>query len=212
MALRLWEAVWACKRGILATMNLLHRWYCRSPGWAKVVREFMMPGVIGETDLGDNVLEIGPGPGLTTDWLRSRVPHLTAIEIDRKLAASLKERLQGTNVTVVEGDATAMPFPDASFTGAVSFTMLHHVPSPQLQDRLLGEACRVLRPGGVFVGSDSTPSLRWNLFHLFDTRTPVDPDGFAARLESAGFADAKVRRGPGHFSFVAVKPGAQSAP
>ncbi len=187
-------------------MNLLHRWYCRSPGWAKVVHQYMMPGVIGEKDLGADVLEIGPGPGHTTDWLRERVPHLTAIEIDEKLAASLEARLAGANVTVVEGDGTAMPFPDASFSSAVCFTMLHHVPSPELQDRLLAEACRVLRPGGIMVGSDSTPSLRWNLFHLFDTRTPVDPDGFVSRLEAAGFVEAGVQRGPNYFSFVAVKP------
>jgi SAM-dependent methyltransferase len=193
-------------------MNLIHRWYCRSAGWRKVVHLYMMPGVIGDNDLGADVLEIGPGPGLTTDWLRERVPRLTAIEIDERLAASLKTRLAGTNVTVIEGDATAMPFPNASFSAAISFTMLHHVPSAELQDRLLAEACRVLRPGGIFIGSDSTPSLRWNLFHVFDTRTPVDPDTFAARLEAAGFAEAKVRRGPNYFSFSAVKPaGSQSA-
>ncbi len=187
-------------------MNLWHRWYCRSAGWAKVVHEYMMPGVVGDNVLGDHVLEIGPGPGLTSDWLRARVPRLTAIEIDPKLARSLKTRLDGTNVTVVEGDATSMPFPDAAFTGAVCFTMLHHVPSPGLQDKLLAEACRVLKPGGIIVGSDSTPSLRWNLYHLFDTRTPVDPDGFAPRLEAAGFAEPSIRRGPNYFSFRAVKP------
>jgi hypothetical protein len=64
----------------------------------------------------------------------------------------------------------------------------------------------VLNPGGIIVGSDSTPSLRWNLYHLFDTRTPVDPDGFAGRLEAAGFAEPNVRRGPNYFSFRAVKP------
>lgn len=189
-------------------MNLLHRWYCRSPQWAKVVHEYMMPGVIGEAHLGDNVLEIGPGPGLTTDWLRKRVPQLTAIEIDGKLAASLKERLNGTNVTVIEGDGTAMPFPDASFSAAVSFTMLHHVPSAELQDRLLSEACRVIRPGGIFLGSDSRPNLPWNIFHLFDTRTPVDPESFASRLKAAGFTDAVVQASRNYFTFSAVKPSA----
>ena len=166
-----------------------------------------MPGVVGDKTLGDDVLEIGPGPGLTTDWLRERVPHLTAVEIDHKLAKSLKERLQGTNVTVVHGDATRMPFPDDSFTSAVCFTMLHHVPSKSLQNELLKQAYRVLQPGALFIGSDSTPTFRWNLAHIGDTRVPVKPETFAKRLEAAGFVDAKVRKGPGpYFSFVAQKP------
>jgi len=175
-------------------MNILHRRYCRSDEWRQAVHHGMMPWVLGEMELGANVLEIGPGPGVTTDWLRERVSALTCIEIDRKLVEFLKERLDGTGVTVVEGDATAMPFPDGSFDAAVCFTMLHHVPSSALQDRVLAETYRVLRPGGVFTGSDSTPSFRWRLFHLFDTCVPVAPEGFASRLEAAGFVDAQIER------------------
>ena len=190
-------------------MNLFHRWYCRSKGWARAMQDYILPWALGDLELGDNVLEIGPGPGVTTDWLRSRVPHVTAVEIDRKLATSLRKRLEGANVTVVEGDATALQFGESSFSSAVCFTMLHHVPSPELQDRLLAEACRVLRPGGVFTGSDSTPTLMWNIFHVFDTRTPVDPDTFGSRLERAGFTEVTVQRPPGGrsgFSFRARKP------
>jgi len=165
-----------------------------------------MPGVVGDNDLGDNVLEVGPGPGRTTDWLRERVPALTAVEIDPKLAAALASRFEGSNVQIVEGDATDLPFPDASFTGAVSFTMLHHVPSPELQDKLFAEVGRVLRPGGLLLGSDSTPSLRWRLFHLFDTCVPVDPDELTERLERAGFTDVEVGPAPDSFRFRARKP------
>jgi ubiquinone/menaquinone biosynthesis C-methylase UbiE len=80
------------------------------------------------------------------------LPRLTAIEADYELAESLRARLRGTNVEVVNGDATTMPFPDAEFSGCAAFTMLHHVPSPALQDRLLREVWRVLKPGGAFVG------------------------------------------------------------
>ena len=190
-------------------MNIYHRWRCASARWRETVHRFMMPSVVGDKPIGDDVLEIGPGPGATTDWLRARVQHLTSIEIDPKLASSLRSRLEGTNVTVVEGDATKMPFPDASFSGAVSLTMLHHVPSAELQDRLFAETCRVLRPGGLFVGGDSTPSFGWNIAHLFDTRVPVDPDTLAERLERAGFTGAKVTRGGGrsrYFMFLARKP------
>jgi ubiquinone/menaquinone biosynthesis C-methylase UbiE len=188
-------------------MNILHRRYCRSDEWRQAVHRGMMPWVLGEMELGSKVLEIGPGPGVTTDWLRERVPSLTCIEIDRKLADSLKERLDDSNVTVVEGDATAMPFPDASFDTAMCFTMLHHVPSRAFQDMLLAEAHRVLKPGGVFTGSDSTPSLRWRLFHLFDTCVPVEPETFSSRLEAAGFGDVQIERREEYntFKFLARK-------
>jgi ubiquinone/menaquinone biosynthesis C-methylase UbiE len=186
-------------------MNRFHRWYCRSPFWAKKLAVYV-PALLGGRDLGDDVLEIGPGPGLVTTWLRRRVPRLTAIEIDHRLAESLRRRAAGSNVAVVEGDATAMPFPDGRFSAAVCLTMLHHVPSPILQDRLLAETHRVLRPGGRLIGMDSTPSLRWNLYHLFDDRTPVDPATFGARLEAAGFTDVSVGARAGGFTFRARKP------
>ena len=94
-----------------------------------------------------------------------------------------------------------MSFPDASFDGAVCFTMLHHVPSRELQDRLLAGACRVLKPGGLFLGSDSTSSFRFRLFHLFDTCVPVEPDQFTARLESAGLGDVEIEKRPEYNTF-----------
>lgn len=188
-------------------MNRFHRWYCRSDRWARRIEEAVLPWALSDVDLGDHALEIGPGPGLTTDVLRRRVPHLTSIEVDDRLAKGLIRRTAGTNVTVVEGDATRMPFEDAAFTGAVAFTMLHHVPKAELQDRLLAEAFRVLRPGGVFAGSDSRLSLRFRVYHLFDIMVPVDPDGFGARLEAAGFTDVVVRANERAFRFRASRPG-----
>ena len=182
-------------------MNILHRRYCRSDEWRQAVHHGMMPWVLGDVTLGANVLEIGPGPGVTTDWLRERVRSLTCVEIDRKLADSLKARLEGTNVTVVEGDATSMDFADASFDAAVCFTMLHHVPSRALQERLLAEAYRVLRPGGLFLGSDSTTSFRFRLFHVFDTCVPVEADGFAERLRAPGFGEITIERRPQYNTF-----------
>jgi 16S rRNA A1518/A1519 N6-dimethyltransferase RsmA/KsgA/DIM1 with predicted DNA glycosylase/AP lyase activity len=55
------------------------------------------------------VIEVGPGPGLTTDVLRHGVERLTAVELDIDLAAALRDRMNGTNVEVVQADATALP-------------------------------------------------------------------------------------------------------
>lgn len=94
---------------------------------------------------------------------------------------------------VVHADATAMPFEAGRFTGAVSFTMLHHVPTAELQDRLFAEVARVLRPGGTFVASDSVASDELAALHEGDTYNPVDPATDGARLRAAGFAEADVR-------------------
>lgn len=189
-------------------MNRLHHWLCRSARWRKTLAE-RVPWVLANTDLGTNVLELGPGPGLTTDLLRFSAKHLTAVELDRRLADALRTRFSGSNVEVICGDATKMPFPDAQFTAGVSFTMLHHVPSVELQDHVLREIRRVLVPGGVFVGSDSMQSLFMRMIHIGDTLVPVNPERFGLRLEAAGFEDVAVEKNKGAFRFHARRPGHQ---
>jgi SAM-dependent methyltransferase len=115
-----------------------------------------------------------------------------ALEIDPALAAKLRDRL-GARAEIVDGDGTAMPFADASFSAAACFTMLHHVPSPELQDRLFAEVRRVLRPGAPFVGTDSTGrGIGFALLHIGDTKVVIDPTGLEPRLRAAGFEDVAV--------------------
>jgi SAM-dependent methyltransferase len=171
--------------------------------WRNAVARHILPWVLDGVDLGPHVLEIGPGPGVTTDLLRARVKHLTCVEIDRGFAGALAHRTSGSNVTVVCGDATAMPLASAALDSAVSFTMLHHVGSVALQDRLLSEVARVLRPGGVFAGTDSRYSRSLRLLHVFDTMVVVDPRTFPDRLKAAGFSDVRVELNPYAFRFSA---------
>src|SRR5947209_130052 len=133
-------------------VNETHLVFLASPEWAQMLETDLLPWVDAAGDLGDDVLEIGPGPGLTTDLLRQRVPRLTAVEVDRSLADPLRERLAGTDVDVVCADATATGFASGRFSAATCFSMLHHMPSPNHQDRLFAEVHRVLRSGGIFVG------------------------------------------------------------
>jgi SAM-dependent methyltransferase len=133
------------------------------------------------------------------------VQSLTALEHDVVLANKLRQRFSRTNVRVIAGDATAMPFENGSFRSVFCFTMLHHVPSAALQNRLVAEAFRVLAPGGVFVGTDSRMSLRIKLFHWFDTMVIIDPKTFSMRLRRAGFTDARVELLESAFRFCATR-------
>jgi ubiquinone/menaquinone biosynthesis C-methylase UbiE len=177
-------------------MNKEHLEYCSSDEWAEAVRRWIIPGALQHVELGDDVLEVGPGPGRTTDILREMTTRLTAVEIDAALAQALSTRLASTNVEVVHADATELPFPDRRFTAAVSFIMLHHVPSPAEQDRLLASVARVIRRGGIFAGVDSLDTAEFRAMHDGDICVPIEPDGFADRLTRAGFSDVHVDVNP----------------
>ncbi len=173
-------------------MNKAHLVFCSSDEWATACKNYIIPGALKNVDLGDDVLEIGPGPGRTTDLLREMTPRLTAVEIDEQLAAELTARLAGTNVEVVNADATSLPFPDGRFSAALSFTMLHHVPTIAEQDRLFAEAARVLQPGAVFAGVDSHDSPAFRDLHVDDICVPLVPAELAERLTRAGFSEVNV--------------------
>jgi SAM-dependent methyltransferase len=174
-------------------MNEAHLEFCASPEWRAIVEEIVLPAALSDTDLGPDVVEVGPGPGFTTDVLRTRVDRLTAVELDPELAGALARRLDGTNVEVMLGDATALDLPADRFTGAVSFSMLHHVPSDAGQDRVFAELARVLRAGGVFVAADSVGSDDLREFHAGDTYNPIDPESLPVRLAAAGFTQVVVQ-------------------
>lgn len=187
-------------------MNEEHLRICASPEWAQYVESELLPWALNGLDLGTDVLEVGPGPGLTTDVLRRRVPHLTAVEVDAGLASELSARLAGTNVKVVQADGTRMPFPAGRFTAVTLFTMLHHVPSVTLQDELLTELRRVLRPGGLLVGTDSIETPERRDLHADDVYVPVDPGGWQDRLLAAGLVSAAVDVTGDRFRFRAHAP------
>jgi SAM-dependent methyltransferase len=177
---------------ILSTMNEGHLQFLASPEWAQILETDLLPWALGVADLGDDLLEVGPGPGLTTDLLRRRTSRLTAVEVDSDLATALAARLKGTNVEVVHADASDSGLASNRFSAATCFTMLHHVPSVEIQDRLFAEVHRVLRPAGSFIGSDSIDSEWLREFHADDVFVPVDPDTLGARLEAVGFTSVDM--------------------
>ena len=173
-------------------MNEGHARLCPSPEWAAHIQGEILPSLTRHADLGADMLEIGPGPGAATEWLRHRVRRLTAQEVDQAAAEALAGKYAGGNVTVVVGDAADLSFPGESFDSAGSFTMLHHVPTQALQNKILAEVLRVLKPGGVLIGSDSLASNDLHHFHAGDTYNPVDPAWLLGRLQTLGFGEITV--------------------
>ena len=190
-------------------MNNAHREYLASDEWRQTLQDLALPFAFGDlsyAELGDDVVEIGPGPGLTTDLLAAELPRITAVELDEGLADALRERTAGSNVEVLHADATAIPTESGRFSGAVSFTMMHHVPTVELQDAVLADICRVLQPGGLLVASDSVASDELAAFHDDDIYNPVDPETLEDRLTAAGYVDIAVRANPYAWAIHARRP------
>ncbi len=203
---RYWLSALRPAVAILAAVNEEHLALCSSPEWARFVEDDLLPWVLGGYDLGDDLLEVGPGPGLTTDILRRRTLRVAAAELDSSLAGPLAARLAGSNVAVVRADATRLPFAAGCFSAVACLTVLHHIPSAELQDAALAEMARVLRGGGLLVGSDGLDTAERRRVHHNDVFVAVDPATLAARLRRAGFADARVEVSGDRLRFAARAP------
>jgi SAM-dependent methyltransferase len=173
-------------------MNPDHENLCSSPEWAAYLQSEILPVVTAGFNLGQDMLEIGPGPGAATAWLQQHVASLTALEADPAAAARLAGSWPDGNVSIDTGDATQMPYDDESFDSVGSFTMLHHVPTAAAQYRIMAEALRVLRPGGTLLGSDSLASTGLHHFHAGDTYNPVEPATLLVWLRTLGFGTITI--------------------
>jgi SAM-dependent methyltransferase len=187
-------------------MNRVHNILCSSGWWARRAEHELVPFGVDGVDLGDDVLEIGPGFGATTRVLAQRLDRLDVLELDPRYCERLRAELAGGGVTVTQGDATALPYPHGRFSSVLCFTMLHHIPSVAQQDRAFAEIARVLSPGGTFAGTDSIGNgWLFKLIHVGDTLNLIDPEALPARLEAAGLSVAEVKRGGRSFRWRANK-------
>ena len=107
---------------------------------AERVRDFVLPA-------GDErAIDVGTGAGALALALAPLVREVVGVDRVPELLALGRERAAAFgNVELVEGDATALPFPDGSFDLAATLRTLHHVPRPEL---VVAELTRVTRRGG----------------------------------------------------------------
>jgi len=117
---------------------------------------------------GRYVLDVGCGGG----WLVRKLTQAGArvVGVDPLEDALGRARAEDPDGTYLHAGAQELPFGDASFDTVVFFNSLHHVPVEAL-DRALGEAVRVLRPGGVLYVQE--PLAEGEFFEL---ARPVDDE------------------------------------
>jgi len=173
-------------------MNTFENWFCGSSLWRLVTERKLLPWILSGYALGDHVLEVGAGPGATTDELLRRAGRVTSLEYDSSFVKQLAKRHRNSNVTVVRGDAASLPFPDHTFSSVVAVLVLHHLKSPEQQNNAFQEIHRVLRPGGMFFAFEIRDGWLHRVGHYHSTFVPVSPAAAFARLTVAGFSRIAV--------------------
>jgi arsenite methyltransferase len=152
---------------------------------------------------GERILDIGAGPGLLIADMAAVVGpsgHVTGVEISDSMLAVARRRFASSaiadRITLVKGDAAALPFPDASFDAATSTQVYEYVPDV---DQALAELYRVLHPGGRALILDTDwASIVWNttdqarMDRVLATwverfADPHLPRSLSRRLRDAGF-------------------------
>ena len=149
---------------------------------------------------GDLVLDVGTGFGRHTFELARRGHHVVAVDLAADEVLGTKATLHamaeageiaaGTDVGVLRGDATRLPFVDGAFDAVLTSEVLEHVPDDV---GALAEMSRVLRPGGVFaatVPSWLPEKINWMLSD--DYHAPA-AEGGHVRIYSATELKAKLR-------------------
>ena len=111
---------------------------------AAVLAERVRDFVLATGD--ERALDVGTGAGALALALAPLVREVVGVDrVPELLALGRGRAAVFGNVELLEGDATALPFPDGSFDLAATLRTLHHVPRPEL---VVAELVRVTRLGG----------------------------------------------------------------
>lgn len=105
---------------------------------------------------GQKVLDVGTGTGVVAITAARAGAEVSGLDLSPRLLerARVNNRLAGTDVAFIEGDAEALPYPDASFDAVLS--QFGHMFAPRAEVAIR-EMLRVLKPGGRIAFSTWPP-------------------------------------------------------
>lgn len=136
------------------------------------------------------VLEAGVGTGRISRPLAALGVKIFGLDLSRQMMAELLRRAAGPTPTLIQGDATRLPFAPQQFEAVLSVHVFHLIPQ---WPEALSEVRRVLKPGGVFLtGYDWRPTDTPSGRALEKWREIVNAHGFSGEHPGArDFADVK---------------------
>jgi ubiquinone/menaquinone biosynthesis C-methylase UbiE len=123
-------------------------WYAKNTGRDLTRFRRMAATIAARTPAGSRILEVAPGPGYgAIELARAGSYHVTGLDISESFVRIAREnaRAAGADVDFHHGNASAMPFPDASFDVIVCTAAFKNFTDPV---GALNECERVLAPGG----------------------------------------------------------------
>lgn len=138
---------------------------------------------------GDDVLELGCGPGYTTEQLASRVAPGVVYALDRRpgalryLVGQHDDRTGGENVRPVVGDAESLPFEFVAPTPTLAAFVLHHVAAP---GRAIAATATALPPSSPLLVVEYHPDEPGDVGPPTEHR--IAPARVETWLSGAGFA------------------------
>lgn len=153
-------------------------------------------------------LDLSCGPGAFVRALAAAAPGalVVGLDISRAMLDVAAQRTSGySNAVLVRADAHALPFVDGAFGGVNNAGALHAYDDPELVFR---EIRRVLRPGGIYVGSTfaEAPSLVGRLAARAAGIRRFETSELRAWLQRIGFADYEDVRLGDAFVFRVRRP------
>jgi ArsR family transcriptional regulator len=102
--------------------------------------------------------DLGCGTGQVAAALAPFVAQVIAVDRSEEMLQAARRRLRDCeNVEIRRGELEALPIDDNALDAATLLLVLHHLPDPAV---VIGEAARVLRPGGRLLICDMLPHDR----------------------------------------------------